>query len=147
MFFRDTFNTLVKLYSEGAIDICTPCNTIGNDSPENSQPLLARTIVQPDADIIMYVSEEIVVRPDIWQEHLEKIEDKLGWIRRLRRFLRWTRLLSPVFLLCGGGFRFLSGQITWSILFLLLTLFFALVKPLIGFWFKQRLRREIKGAW
>lgn len=146
VFFKDTFDTLVKLYSEGGIEICTPENASGKGAPENGQPLLARTVVQPDADVIAYVSQEILVQPEIWQDHLNRTRDRLDWIRQLRRFLRWVKVCSPAFLV-WGGWSVLNGQITRSILCLFLTLFFALLKPVVRFWFQQRLKREIRKAW
>lgn len=143
MFFKDAYNTLVKLYFEGGIEVCTADGPVTeNDGQDVHRPLLARTVVQPDGDVLMVVSPEILARPDVWQGHMEKLVEKIGAIHRFRGFLKWVRVLSPLFL-SGSAYGYWKGHMTLSFSTLALSLFPPLVKPLVGYCFKRRLRREM----
>jgi len=143
MVLRDAYETVVKLYFEGGIEVCTPDDASAEKDRENNRSLLARTVLQPDGDVLMYVSQEILARPGMWQAHMEKIRGKIDSISRFRMFLKWIRLLSPV-LLVWGGYNLLNDSI-WGFLLLVLPSFFVLIiKWIVGTFFQRRLKREIK---
>jgi len=141
--FKDTVDTLVKFYSEGGIVVCTSSNSSGNDDCDENLPLLAKTVIQPDADVITHLSERILERPAAWQMHLDEIKGKIDSIYRLKFFLKWIKLLSIPFTI-WGGYNFYYAKLEAVLLAIFLILLFLLVKPLAGFYFQQRLKREMK---
>ena len=143
MVLRDAYETVVKLYLDGCIEVCTPDDSSAEKDRENNRSLLARTVLQPDGDVLMYVSQEILARPGIWQAHMEKIRGKIDSISRFRMFLKWIRLLSPVFLV-WGGYNLWNASIKGFLLLVLPSLFVLIIKPIVGIFFQRRLKREIK---
>jgi len=82
MFLNKTRQFFVDLYVEGGIVICTPDEVSG-------QELLCRTVIQPDGDIITWVSHAAVSQPDAWRSHFGKIENRMGSLRKVRAALKW----------------------------------------------------------
>jgi hypothetical protein len=145
---NSAFSILVELYSEGCIEVCTPYDTNSDDCPEAAPLLLARTVIQPDADVIMYISETILTQPDIWQAHLEKVKGKINSIRKLRTFLNGCFWIFGVLLLSlGAASRLWKGQNLPIILVVLsFSVLFFCVKPLVGFLFQRCLKKQLKHA-
>lgn len=106
MLFKETFNTFREMYTEGGLEVVT------KDEESHSGPTqyLARTIIQPDADVIMIVSRKALDDPVAWQKHLEEVTKKANSIRRLRTVLRnsWWLFLVP--LVIGGLYSFFRGD-------------------------------------
>lgn len=137
--------TLKELYLEGGIEISTSLLTYGQEDQDKNQSLLARTIIQPDADVITYLSEEIGVYPNIWPRHLQEVEQKLKALKRLKLFLKYIKCLSLPSLLWAGR-ALLNGQTTLSAILFLVSLVFILTKTLVQIGFNWYLRRQCKPS-
>jgi len=136
-------NMLVKLYAEGGIEICSPEEKIGPSQSNGDQGFMIRTFIQPDGDVIMYVSKEVFSRPDIWRQHHEKIRNKVDCIRRLRRMVKWIWILSPLLFLTG--YVGLGFEQIWRIVPVsILTVIPFALKPILKLYFRLRIEKEIK---
>jgi hypothetical protein len=136
-------NMLVKLYAEGGIEICSPEEKIASSQSNGDQVFMIRTFIQPDGDVILYVSKEVLSCPDIWRQHHEKIRNKIDCIRRLRMRINWIWMLSPPIFLIGYvalGFE----QIWQFVLVSILTLIPFALKPILKLYFGLRIKNEIK---
>lgn len=136
-------NMLVKLYAEGGIEICSPEEKVGQSQSNGDQGFMIRTFIQPDGDVIMYVSKEVFSCPDIWCQHHEKIRNKVDCIKRLRRMVNWIWIFSPLLFLTG--YFGLGFEPIWRIVLvsILPVIPFAL-KPILKLYFKLRIEKEIK---
>ncbi len=137
--------TLKELYLEGGIEISTSLLTYGQEDQDKDQSLLARTIIQPDADVITYLSEEIEVYPNTWPRHLQDVEHRLRILKYLKSFLKYIKFLSLPSLLWGVK-ALLKGQATFSAILFLVSLVFILTKTLVQIGFKWYLRRQFKPS-
>jgi len=146
VFFKETFTTLNKLYVEGGIEIRTlSSDEEQSDLPEEARPVLIRTLIQPDADVLMSVDKEAISQPGIWDAHQEKLAQNIKAIRNLRRLFNglWQaiRVMGISFLLFSG-YEAYEGQITLAALGLGLSIGSFLLKPLSGFLIQQYLKRK-----
>jgi len=142
---KGLLEALKELYLEGGIEISTSLLTYGQEDQDKNQSLLARTIIQPDADVITYLSEEISVHPNIWPRHLQEVEQKLKALKRLKLFLKYTKCLSLPSLLWAVK-ALLKGQTAFSAILFLISLVFMLTKTLAQIGFKWYLRRQFKPS-
>ncbi len=117
MFFR-----IKNLFEQGGIEIITPS--------------VARTVIQPDGDVIMFVNKKMFGNPQALQKHFNKITRLLSTLNVFRKFFRWfTTIIGPVgigysiadtedlyfnnsifYTLIGSGIVFLIGFITFYVL-------------------------------
>ena len=141
-FFNDV-NMLVKLYAEGGIEVCSPEEKIGPSQSNGDQAFMIRTFIQPDGDVIMYVSKEVFSRPDIWRQHHEKIRNKVDCIKRLRRGVKRIWILSPLLFLIGY-FCFGFEQIWRIVPVSILTVIPFALKPILKRYFRFRIEKGIK---
>ena len=141
-FFNDV-NMLVKLYAEGGIEVCSPEEKIGPIQSNGDQTFMIRTFIQPDGDVIMYVSKEVFSRPDIWRRHHEKTGNKVDCIKRLRRSIKWIWILSPLLFLIGCFF--FGFEQMWRIVPVsILTVILFALKPILKRYFRFRIEKGIK---
>ena len=142
MLFKETFSTLREMYTEGGLEVAT----IDDESLTGPTQYLARTIIQPDADVIMVVSRKALGNSEAWQTHLEAVTKKVNSIRRLRTLLRnlWSLSLIP---LVWGTYGFFSGdivQIAWSFALAVLPLAIRpIVTQLAGRYLLKRLKTRM----
>lgn len=95
----------LNLYVDGGVEICT-YSARGVDGAEHSRPLLvARTCIQPDADIVTHLSERILTMPDEWQTHVDTLRTKVAGMRRIRRAITFVRVVLPVPLIIVGSYK------------------------------------------
>ncbi|MDM8523909.1 hypothetical protein QUF80_11120 [Desulfococcaceae bacterium HSG8] len=149
MFFKNKLEILRMLYSEGGIEICT-ASGMRDDQEEN---ILLRTLIQPDADVITYVSEAAFEHADIRDEHQKKITDIIRSIRTLRISLKGTQNLvrgTGLSVLSWGGYdSFISGgMVTAFIVGLLISLSSLFLKPIAEFLFQfylKQVQEKISG--
>lgn len=139
----DDINILVKLYAEGGIEICTGEESTGKISSDSQQVFMIRTVIQPDADVIMYVSEEVCSRPDIWGQHDEKVRDKVDSIRRLRRDAKWIWIFGPLLFLSGYLGPGLE-HIWWFVLVSIFSLIPLVLKTVLRCYLQRRIEEEIE---
>ncbi len=138
--FTDAFSLLRDLFLKGGMEIDTPF-----DPDSKNRLLAARTIIQPDADIIMYVSKEALNRPDLVCNHFNALEKKIAKIRRLRLFLKsvpnvlW--LVSLGFL-AKGVFVIGKGEIVMFICGVALSGMAYVIKPVARWGFAKYLRAK-----
>ena len=77
---------LVDLYGKGGLEIVTEYE---QDAAAAKQPLLIRTVVQPDADIITWVhpgAESV----SLWERHQRKLQSKIRSAQRVRWLLKYA---------------------------------------------------------
>ncbi len=72
MFFR-----IKNLFEQGGIEIITPS--------------VARTVIQPDGDVIMFVNKKMFGNPQALQKHFNKITRLLS---TLNVFRKWRKFLD-----------------------------------------------------
>lgn len=101
----DILHMFLNLYVDGGVEICT-YSARGADGAEHSRPLLvARTFIQPDADIVTHLSERILTMPDEWQAHVDTLRAKVAGMRRIRRAITSVRMVLPVPLIIVGSYK------------------------------------------
>lgn len=137
------FRTLVRLFAEGGIEISTPERGIGDGNSTNSNNLLVLTLIQPDADVITYVSGKALSQPETLRRHLRKIEKQIRSIRRFRNILAKIWLLSPL-LLASGVYRFGIRRIQWVAITLAISATPLILKPFLRCYLQSRIRKEIQ---
>ena len=144
MLFKDAAGLFKDLYLEGGIEILTPDSGKGPG-------VLAKTVIQPDADVIMYVSDEIFSRPDVWDAHREKLRKKIGVIHFFGLFLgrlqKALRIVGVILLSIGGG----ASVIGEGSMYLLIPsigggVLSIFAPPLVGRLFKAYIRRKMKKS-
>jgi hypothetical protein len=96
----NVFSTIVQLYARGGIEVSTALSVDG-DAPQSGRLFAARTVIQPDADVITYVAPQLLDRPDLWRQHLGKIASQRATIGRFRAALNVPKYLSLPFFLWG----------------------------------------------
>lgn len=138
----DDIHNIIKLYAEGGIEICTGEENAGKGLLDNQQTFMIRTFIQPDADFVMYVSEEVYSRPDIWRRHHEKVRNAADSIRRLRRNVKRIWILGPLLFLFGYLGPGLE-HIGWFVLVPILSLIPLVLKPAVRYYLQRRIE---KGA-
>jgi hypothetical protein len=89
MGFVQGLNVLKQLFAEGGLEIRTPQQVGIAPGGEDNQPLLARTIIQPDGDVITFVSDAALYEEELWKAHVERITENIRQIRLIR--------MSPAF--------------------------------------------------
>ena len=128
-------NMFLRLYVDGGVEICT-YSARDTDGAEKSRPLLvARTFIQPDADIVTHLSERILMMPDEWQAHVETLRAKVVGMRRVRRAIKFVRVAFPAPLIMVGTYKAWSEFAQHSVFRLLedLALYYGLSLGLIVF--------------
>ncbi len=124
----------MSLYVGGAVEICTPGNTSGRE-------LLCRTIIQPDADIITWVTPEVVSQRDALSEHLGRIRAEVRRIRRFRAAFRWSPALP---LILGAIYGFAHAKMPcWALGFTSVSLSF-LMKAIVRFSMQWSVKRGFR---
>ena len=98
---KQTLDHLSALYVDGGVDIVTPM-------PGDGEGRLAlRTVVQPDGDILFYLSEPVPeIGDDLFRTHGARVERVVRSVRRLRILACGGQTLAPV---VGAGFVLQSG--------------------------------------
>ncbi len=98
-------NSLLAFFSNGGILICTPSHGSVEDSGQPVQ-FLARTLIQPDGDVITHVSEEIRNQPEVWQNHIGRLRQAVSRLRWFHKFLLGIQLSGIAVM-----FRSIPGQV------------------------------------
>ena len=76
---------LSELYAEGGITVCTPEDSV-----------LVRSVIQPDADILTWVSPDVFENISIWETHLGQVRQKFNFAQRIRLAIRYSYYLTPL---------------------------------------------------
>lgn len=140
----DDINNIIKFYAEGGIEICTGEEDATRSSLDNQQTFMIRTFIQPDADFVMYVSEEVYSRPDVWRRHHEKVRNTADSIRRLRRNAKRIWILGPLFFL--SGYLGLDLEHTrWFVLAVVLSLIPVVLKPAVRYYLQRRIDKRAES--
>jgi hypothetical protein len=80
---RRLLSDLRQLYTEGGIVIRTPPSGEG-------EPIFAETVFQPDADVMTFISPEVLRQPSLWQEHRRQLD---AFQARLRGWMTFSAAL------------------------------------------------------
>lgn len=83
MFFHQLRTIIKEMYIHGGIEICTRFDSSSSDSP-----CCARTVIQPDGDVINKISAVVLTRPDELSRHLENVKQRIAILRRFRVALK-----------------------------------------------------------
>lgn len=83
MFFHQLRMIIKEMYIQGGIEICTRFDSSSSDSP-----CCARTVIQPDGDVITKISAVVLTRPDDLRRHLENVKQRIAILRRFRIVLK-----------------------------------------------------------
>jgi len=79
---------LVDMFAKGGLEVTT--FSAGDDSENGRLPLI-RTVIQPNANIITWVQPG-VENPKAWEEHYEKLNNKIRSIRRIRQLINYSSI-------------------------------------------------------
>lgn len=125
---------LRSLYAEGGVEIVTPG--------------VARTFIQPDADVIHYLAEELVHSPDAearFAPHFKKLEDFLDSLRKAQWISTWAFWgLVPLIWLWVGIDWFHLGEWKPEMVYrLIFGLIPPVLKPALMLVFRHLLRKKI----
>ena len=131
--------SVAKLFAEGGIQVCTSEHS--KEDVAGPQTLLAKTVIQPDADVTTYASAEALGRPDVWRRHQARVRQEVESLRRLRLIVTHGRLTFAVPLLWPIlGY----GPEAWLLaMFVSGLLFFS--KPIMVWVVRLVMRRTMRG--
>jgi hypothetical protein len=90
----------------------------GETAEEGDGPVL-RTVIQGDADCVVWASPEALARPDLCRAHLERMAAAATAVRRFRRTVRWSVFGArwvAVFSCGAGATELLMGHAPWPLL-------------------------------
>lgn len=142
MYLVESFRMLICLFSEGGIEVCTPeADSSGYQSKDQVQ-YLVRTLIQPDADFITFVSKEALAKPELICRHLDNIGDKLHSLGKFRKILARIWVLCPLLVLsgfCQFGFQ----QLRWLAATTVLSFVPLVSRPLLRRYLHHRITKEI----
>lgn len=137
MAIKQTTTLLKELLKTGGMEIVTP----DPFSPAGSDPQIAiRTVIQPDGDIIMTITPTVFSHPDLWENHMKRVNDLAGSISRIRALFDGSVKLSfPIglVLITAGIHQGLKDQLFFATAGLL----FGLVSGMFKFICRVALRR------
>ncbi|VEN74696.1 hypothetical protein EPICR_40283 [Candidatus Desulfarcum epimagneticum] len=110
--FKDRFFALRTLWKEGSLEISTPAAR-----GKKPGPAMIRSVIQPDADFMVYVSPDLLKdgkrARKIVKKHFARVSRQTGWIRILDRAVRLLNGLSLVLsavLMALGGWMIAKGE-------------------------------------
>lgn len=139
----NSIRVIIRLFSEGSIEISTPEKGYGEVNSEAPCDLLVHTLIQPDADVITYVSRRALAHPEILSQHFKKIEQHIRSIRVFRQLLARTWILFPL-LLASGIYKFGIQRIQWVGVSLVFSAIPLIIKPFFRYYLKFRIGKEIQ---
>lgn len=100
-----------ELYSSGGATIDTAGHT--GDQPSEGRPIVARTVIQPDGDVVCFATDRYCLDADLRAAHSSNVatwygraESTLNQAVAMMRSL--SRALAAVISLLAGGFSFLT---------------------------------------
>ena len=80
----DDARTIITLFSEGGVEICTPRSGEGSNQDEKEKSFAMRSVIQPDADILTFISPEAVSDMEAHRRHFEEVRLKMRCLKRFR---------------------------------------------------------------
>jgi len=138
MLFLRAFESLKEMYLHGGIEI----RTYSGDN----ESLVAKTLIQPDGDVVQTVSDRIFNMPDIWDRHLAKIDQRIKNIRRFGQLLKWGPIASIPLLSAAIYAKWTMKDVEQGVLLIcingsvILCFFLLILRPMISYF----LRRSVK---
>jgi hypothetical protein len=148
---RNPIGGILELYGTGGIEILTYDGGAGQP-PGGSAVILARTVIQPDADVISFISSAVLDRPEVWQAHIRRVNGQTASLRRFRGVLRWSGLVSLVPLAWGsynlavsvGGYGLWGGGLAFTALGFSVGPLMLVLKPLVVFSLRGLIQRALR---
>jgi hypothetical protein len=145
VFLQEAMSMLKEMYFRGGIEVCTTWD----EKSETGLSLCAWTLIQPDGDLINKISEKVLSHHEIWARHLEKVEEKMGIVRRFRMLLKLASASSIPPLIFAGYSILSSAEKTFSGIWAHAAVFLAglllfLLRPFIGILLRWYMRKLIK---
>lgn len=107
------------------------------------EPVLLRSVIQPDADILMWVAEDVLKDPSIWETHLSQVQAKFDFVHRLRAVVQGSRFLIPLPSLFGGIFSLVKGEVETFLYSLGTSFLLLIVRTGLVALFRRYIRRKI----
>jgi hypothetical protein len=141
---KGTIKALLELYRDGGILICTSSDISGGPPGRNSGEIIARTLIQPDCDVVTKVSEGIFAQGGLWEKHLSSVRYMIREVRLLRRAVKGLQLVAVVPLLYGVQ-HFFALQIKVAVLSFLVSVMLIAFRPVVLFSFQRVLRRKFSS--
>lgn len=101
MFFNEALYMIRKMYLTGGVEIVTrgPSDSTAMDT---DLPIYAWTLIQPDGDVIYKVSDRVFAHPNVWQRHIQNVDQRIAVLRRFRGVLKWVSTVSLLTSLLAG---------------------------------------------
>jgi hypothetical protein len=103
-----------------------------------------RTVMQGDADCVVWASPEALARPELCQAHLAGMAEAAAAVRRFRKTVRWSVYGGrwAALFSCGAGVTgFFRAQALWFLIGMLAAVPGFLLRPLVRWQIRRRLGR------
>ncbi len=165
---KASFAVLSELYLAGGIEICSPAKPGTGTSIDDASSLLLKTIIQPDGDVSMYVSED-ALNPDESEKnllisHFSILSKKINSLKDFRLFINkaiWGARFFGAFLLFAGFLNIAAPWMNWNLPFVPdlgkgqalgavasigLSAVFFFIKSIAGYAFQMFVKRKIASA-
>ncbi len=148
------FGNLAAFYRDGGLEIITPAPGAASGADENApdspladsdRRLAARSLIQPDGDVILFVSEEALENPELLKRHFEQALPRINAIARLRWLARMMGLAAWLAVAGGliyGGY---EGAFKGQIAAAALGLGFSGAALIARWWAMGWIRNKIQG--
>jgi len=135
----DTFAFLVDLYARGGALVCSSRTNSAKDAGCGNPAIYARTLVQPDGDIITQISDYI--GREEWEAHCARLRAKLSAIHQLRMGIRWISTAGGYLTLVQLLYNLYKQPAFWAwseltYWYLIVTLVLFLARPILIFIFR-----------
>ncbi len=119
------------LYRKGGVEINTP---LPPERGRGKGEMLLRSVIQPDGDVILFLSELALDEPHLIDAHMRRIDSVIISLSRFRRALGITEMVlmagaSVLVLMAGWSYR--EGRMDLALLTALLSALLLLFRPLI----------------
>jgi len=101
---------LIELFTSGGITVCTP--EVEDQDRKRflvSPPTLIRSVIQPDGDYIIRITQEACNQPLLWSQHLAEVQSRIEAIWGLRIILNYG-LLIPAAMVLWYIWRDIAGR-------------------------------------
>jgi len=125
--------TLKELWKNGCLEVSTP-------SGRRSSPPLIKSVMQVDADVMMYVSPDILndtpSSKKIINAHFVRVSKKTASLKQLDRGLKIIHLtirLAAFLLMLSGVQSLVEGETTCAIIGFIFAAILFFIKRIIGF--------------
>ena len=133
--FKEVKAQLAGLHTEGGITIITADATRADTPAGTGAPPLARTLIQPDGDVITTISRRVLVEQGLWDRHLKNVRRRLHLLSSVRRAVRGLQFAGVVLALHGIS-QLQRGRMNLAAASVLAGVALFLIRPALVFWLR-----------